>query len=82
MAAFTVVTNNIKFLGETLTKQVKDVLYKIQSNTYQNSNSIDLESTICKFIWNNKKKTRIAKTIQNNKRTSGGSSIPDLKLYY
>jgi hypothetical protein len=32
----------------------------------------DLERAICKFIWNNKK-PRIAKTILNNKRTSGGN---------
>jgi len=42
---------------------------------------IELERAICKYIWNNKK-TRIVKIILNNKRTSGGISIPDLKQYY
>jgi hypothetical protein len=37
------------------------------------------ERTICKFIWNNKK-SEVAKTILNNKRTSGGITIPGLKL--
>jgi hypothetical protein len=42
---------------------------------------IELERAILNYIWNNKKH-RIVKTILNNKRTSGGISTPDLKLYY
>ena len=42
---------------------------------------IDLERAICKFIWNNKK-PRIAKTFLKDKRTYGGITMPDLKLYY
>jgi hypothetical protein len=41
----------------------------------------ELERTICKFIWNTKK-TRIRKTLLNDKRTSGGITMPDLNLYY
>jgi hypothetical protein len=41
----------------------------------------ELERATCKFIWNNKKH-RIAKITLNNKRTSGGITMPDLKLYY
>jgi hypothetical protein len=42
---------------------------------------IELERAILKFIWNNKK-PRIVKTLLNNKRTPGGISILNLKLYY
>ena len=42
---------------------------------------IELGKEICKFT-QNRKKHRIATTILNNKRTSGGITIPDLKLYY
>jgi hypothetical protein len=41
----------------------------------------DFERKILNFIWKSKK-LRIAKTILNNKRTSGEISILDLKLYY
>jgi hypothetical protein len=41
----------------------------------------ELERSICKFIWNNKK-PRIAKTIVNNRITSGGITMPDLNRNY
>ena len=41
----------------------------------------ELGRAICKFTWNSKK-TRIAKTLLNDKKPSGGITMPDLKLYY
>ena len=41
----------------------------------------DLERTVFNFIWKSQK-PRIAKTILGKKRTSGGITIPDFKLYY
>jgi hypothetical protein len=41
----------------------------------------ELERAIGRFIWNNKK-PRIAKSLLKDKRTSGGITMPDLKLYY
>ena len=43
---------------------------------------IGLEREIIKFIWNNKKKNKIAKTIINKKRTSVGISVPDFRQCY
>ena len=45
---------------------------------FPNQFFIQQESTIFKFIWNNKK-PRIAKTVLHNKRSSEGITIPYLK---
>ena len=41
----------------------------------------ELERAIVRFMWNNKK-PKIAKTLLKDKRTSGGITMPDPKLYY
>jgi hypothetical protein len=56
---------------------------QIQCNPHQNPTQFfnELERAIGRFIWNNKK-PRIAKTLLKDKRTSGGITMLDLKLYY
>ena len=58
-----------------------DILLKAISIKTTTQYFMELEKEIFKFIWNNKK-LRIAKTLLNDKRTSGEITMGYLKLYY
>ena len=57
--------------------------YRFNSITIKISTQLftDLERAILNFIWKNKT-PRIFKTIRNNKRTTGGKTNSDFKLFY
>jgi hypothetical protein len=60
-----------------------EISIKLQHNSSQNlTEQFSTSHGKTNKQTNKKQQTRIVKTVLNNKRTSGGLIIPDLKVYY
>jgi len=55
--------------------------FTVISNKIPIASSTEIEQTILKCVWN-QKRPQIAEVILNRKNKAGGTTFPDLKLYY